>query len=315
MSENATNPESSATAEKPEVLGYIGMGIMGRAMTANLLKAGYRTSVWNRTASKCQPLQQAGAELAATPAAMAAAKPDIIFINVTNTADVEAVLFGENGIAATAHECLIVVDHSTISPTATQDFAKRLQAQGVALVDAPVSGGDIGAQNGTLSIMCGGDAAAFERVRPVLEAVGKKIVHLGASGAGQACKACNQIVVAGNLVAACEALALAKQTGLDLNAMVEVVSGGAGGSWQLANLGPKIAVGDYAPGFMIDLILKDLAIVLDTARELKLPLSSTALAENLFRAESADGGGALGTQAVAKTIERLGQFSYSGKKS
>jgi 3-hydroxyisobutyrate dehydrogenase len=301
MSEQATKP----------VVGYIGLGIMGAAMAANLLRAGYRTVVWNRTAAKCEPLRAAGAEVAASPAEMAAMQPEVIFLNVTDTGDVEEVLFGANGVANKAASGLIVLDNSTISPAATQQFAQRLGAQGVLLVDAPVSGGDVGAKNGTLSIMCGGDAAAFDRVLPLLQVLGKQAVLLGPSGAGQACKACNQIVVSGTLLAVCEALALAKQTGLDLQQMIEVVSGGAGGSWQLQNLGPKIAAGDHAPGFMVDLLLKDLASVLDTAREQKLPLALTALVENYFRAVSADGGGALGTQAVAQIVEKLGRFSYA----
>jgi 3-hydroxyisobutyrate dehydrogenase len=293
------------------VVGYIGMGIMGAAMANNLLRAGYRTLIWNRTPARCEVLRAAGAEVVESAAAMAAMKPDVIFINVTNTGDVAEVLFSANGVADAAVAGLVVVDHSTISPTATQEFAARLQARGVLLLDAPVSGGDVGAKNGTLSIMCGGDPEAFERVLPLLQVVGKQAVLMGPSGAGQACKACNQIAVSGTLLAVCEALALAKQSGLDLKQMIEVVSGGAGGSWQLQNLGPKIADGDHAPGFMVDLLLKDLAIVLDTAREAKLPLALTALAENYFRAVSADGGGALGTQAVAQIVERLGQFSYA----
>jgi 3-hydroxyisobutyrate dehydrogenase-like beta-hydroxyacid dehydrogenase len=293
------------------VVGYIGLGIMGAAMANNLLQAGHRTIVWNRTAAKCEPLQSAGAEVADSPADMAAKCPGVIFINVTNTSDVEEVLFGANGVASQAARGLIVVDNSTISPTATQQFAARLKEQEVLLLDAPVSGGDVGAKNGTLSIMCGGDQVTFERVLPLLQVLGKQAALLGPSGAGQACKACNQIAVSGTLLAVCEALALAKQNGLDLKQMVQVVSAGAGGSWQLQNLGPKIADGDHAPGFMVDLLLKDLAIVLDTAREQKLPLALTALAENYFRAVSASGGGALGTQAVAQTVEKLGHFSYA----
>jgi 3-hydroxyisobutyrate dehydrogenase len=296
-------------------VGYIGMGIMGAAMTGNLLKAGQRTYVWNRTATRCEPLIAAGAELCDSPADMAGRKPDVIFINVTDTPDVEEIIFGERGIAAQASPGLIIVDHSTISPTATRQFAARLEPHNIALVDAPVSGGDVGARNGTLSIMCGGQREAFDRVRPLLGIVGKQVTYLGPSGSGQACKACNQILVAGNLVATCEALALAKQSGLNLKEMIDVVSGGAGGSWQLANLGPKIATGDYAPGFMIDLILKDLAIVMNTAREHKLPLANTALAEANFRAASAAGSGASGTQAVAQVMEQMGRFQFADAAS
>ena len=292
-------------------IGYIGMGIMGAAMARNLVKAGYEVTVWNRTVSKCQSLADAGAAVAQSPADLAGQAPDVICTNVTDTPDVEEVLFGERGLAQGAQAGLIVVDHSTISPGQTQGFAKRLQQQRVMLLDAPVSGGDVGAQQGTLSVMVGGDETAFERCLPMFQVVGKSIMHLGPSGMGQVCKACNQIAVSCNLIGVCEALALAKKTGLDMKKMVQVVSGGAGGSWQLANLGPKIADGDHAPGFMIDLVLKDLALVAEAGREQKLPLSATSLAEAYFRAVAADGGGRLGTQAMARTVERLGSFKYA----
>ena len=291
-------------------VGYIGMGIMGAAMAENLVKAGYEVTVWNRTASKCDPVVAAGATQADSPKAMAAASPDVIFLNVTDTPDVEAILFGDDGIAGSAAEGLIVVDNSTISPVATKQFASRLEPKGVVLMDAPVSGGDSGAKAGTLSIMVGGPERAFNRVKPLFDVMGKAVTHLGETGLGQTCKACNQIAVSLNLLGTCEALALAKQSGLDLKKMVQVVSAGAGGSWQLANLGDKIADGDYDPGFMIDLVLKDLNIVMGTGRELKLPLSGTALAEAYFRATQSDNGGRLGTQAMAKVMEKLGSFGF-----
>ncbi|MCG3181436.1 MAG: 2-hydroxy-3-oxopropionate reductase [Phycisphaerae bacterium] len=292
-------------------VGYVGMGIMGSAMAANLLKAGYDVTVYNRTREKCRPLADAGAKVADSPAALAEAGCEAIFLNVTDTPDVEAVLFGPGGVAGKARAGLIVVDHSTINPVATQAFAARLAERGVTLLDAPVSGGDTGARAGTLSIMVGGDAAAFERVRPLLEAMGKKIVRVGGPGMGQVCKACNQVAVSVNLLGVCEALALARRSGLDLGKMIEVVGGGAAASWQLSNLGPKIAAGDMAPGFMIDLVLKDLKIVADTARSQKLPLSGTAAAEGYFRAAAAGGHGRDGTQAMSTTVEQLGHFSYT----
>ena len=295
-------------------IGYIGMGIMGRAMAANLVKAGFAVTVWNRTASKCEALKERGATVAGSPRALAQAGPEVICINVSDTPDVEQVIFGEDGVASGARRGLIVIDHSTISPVATQDFARRLDERGVTLLDAPVSGGDVGAQKGTLSIMVGGPDEPFARCRPVFEAVGKSITHLGPVGMGQVCKACNQIAVACNLMGVCEAMAMARKCGLDVGKMIEVVSGGAAGSWQLANLGPRIAGGDYAPGFMIDLALKDLAIVADTARQRALPLAATALAESYWRAVKADAdghdGGRLGTQAMAKTLEKLGGFRF-----
>jgi len=303
-----TGPNSNAPIKS---VGYIGLGIMGAPMAANLLKAGYDLIVWNRTASRCKPLADRGASVAGSAAAVAEAGPDVICINVTDTPDVEHVLFGDQGIVSGAKEGLLVIDHSTISPGATQDFARRLEASGVTLLDAPVSGGDVGAKQGTLSVMVGGPEEAFARCRSLFEAVGKNITHMGPVGMGQVCKACNQIAVSCNLLATCEALALAKQSGLDLSRMIEVVSGGAGGSWQLANLGPKIARGDHDPGFMVDLVLKDLAIVSDTAREHKLPLAGTALAESYFRSVAANGGGKLGTQAMARVLQMLGDFTFA----
>jgi len=300
-------------SEPVRTVGYVGMGIMGSAMAANLLKAGFEVIVSNRTVSKCGPLEQQGAAVASTPADLASREPDVIAINVSDTPDVEQVIFGEHGVSTTAKSGLIVIDHSTISPAATQQFSQRLAEQGVDMLDAPVSGGDVGARNGTLSIMIGGPENTFECCRPVFEAMGKAITHLGPSGMGQVCKACNQIAVSCNLMGVCEALALAKRSGLDMGKMVDVVAAGAGGSWQLANLGPKIAAGDLAPGFMIDLVLKDLAIVANAARDHKLPLSATALAENYFRSVTAEDpeGGKLGTQGMCRTIERLGGFEFA----
>ncbi|MFK7790644.1 MAG: NAD(P)-dependent oxidoreductase [Phycisphaeraceae bacterium] len=291
-------------------LGHVGLGIMGAPMAGNLMDAGYPMIVWNRTAAKATPLVECGAVIADSPADLAAKGPQVIFINVTDTPDVEVILFGEQGIASAAKPGTIIVDHSTISPDATRDFAKRLAEQGIDFIDAPVSGGDIGAQQGTLSIMVGGPDEAVQAVMPMLEVVGKSVVHLGEAGLGQACKACNQVAGMVTLLGVIEAMALAKQSGLDLTKMIEVVGGGAAGSWQISNLGPKVAAGDHAPGFMIDLVNKDLAIVLDTAKRAGLPLDGTAHIAELFKQVAADGGGRLGTQAVAKAIESVGGFSF-----
>ena len=298
--------------ERVTKVGYVGLGIMGAAMAANLLKAGYDLIVWNRTASKARPLADQGAAVAASPADVATKGAEVIFVNVTDTPDVEAVIFGEDGIATAAAPGTIIVDNSTINPVATQQFAERLAKSGVEFLDAPVSGGDVGARQGTLSIMVGGSEAAFARCLALLEAMGKSITHLGPAGMGQTCKACNQVAVSLNLLGTCEALALAQANGLDLKKMVQVLSGGAAGSWQIANLGPKIADGDLDPGFMVDLVLKDLAIVSDTARAHKLPLTGTALAEGYFRAVAAAGDGRLGTQAMSKVVEALGSFKFGG---
>jgi 3-hydroxyisobutyrate dehydrogenase-like beta-hydroxyacid dehydrogenase len=294
-------------------VGYIGMGIMGSAMAGNLLKAGFEVTVWNRSPQKCDALKGVGAQVADSPQAMAAAGPDMICINISDTPDVEQVIFGDQGLASSAQSGLIVMDNSTISPDATKTFAAKLAGQGATFVDAPVSGGDVGARNGTLSIMVGApDDDVFARCLPVFQAMGKLIKHVGPTGMGQVCKACNQIAVSCNLLGVCEALSLAKKSGLDMAKMVEVVSGGAAGSWQLANLGAKIATGDLDPGFMIDLVLKDLAIVADSAGKQQLALSGTALAQSYFQSVADAGGGRLGTQAMCQALESKGDFKFAG---
>ena len=305
-----------STPPPPRHLGFIGLGIMGQPMATNLMSAGHRLTVWNRTPSKANALVERGATLADSPADVAAAQPEVIFLNVTNTPDVEAILFGDQGLAAKASPGLIVVDHSTINPVETQRFAQRLQDDHqITFLDAPVSGGDIGAQNGTLSIMVGGDESVFNQVRPLLEVLGKNVTYAGPSGMGQACKACSQLAVSGALLGVVEALALAKKMGLDSSTMIDVVSSGAGGSWQLANLGPKITAGDHAPGFFIDYLRKDLAIAADTAQQRDLPLALLELAERLFAEASQDGAGQLGTQAIARLYEKHGGFTFAKSQS
>jgi len=293
-------------------IGYIGLGIMGQPMALNLLNAGYELFIWNRTRAKADPLIEAGATWCQTPAEVAV-HSNVVCINVTDTPDVEAVIFGKDSIVEgnpgdTAD--LIVIDHSTIDPGATRDFAGRLAEYEIELLDAPVSGGDTGAKAGTLSIMVGGKREVFDQCSDLFKAVGKTITYCGPSGAGQATKACNQILCAMNLWGACEAMALAKSEGLDLQTTIDVTSAGAGGSWQLANLGPKIAEADYEPGFMIDLINKDLAIVADSARGQNLPLPGLSLVAGLFQAAARNGHGRDGTQAIATMLERLGNFRF-----
>ena len=295
-------------------IGYIGLGIMGAPMAMNLMKAGFEVTVWNRTRTKAEAVLAAGAVWADSPAAVAAGC-EAICINVTDTPDVEQVIFGARGIIEgnpgdTAE--MVVIDHSTISPAATRDFARRLAEHHVDMLDAPVSGGDIGAQQGTLSIMVGGKAEVFQRCLPILQAMGKAITHVGDHGAGQATKACNQILCALHMQALCEAMALAKAEGLDLDKMLQVTTAGAGGSWALANLGPRVAVGDLDPGFMIDLIVKDLNIVSDVARRHSLPLTGTEVAATLFRAAASNGHGRDGTQAMSAVYEQVGNFRYAG---
>lgn len=294
-------------------IGYIGLGIMGTPMARNLLRAGYDLTVWNRTHEKAAVLARDGATVADSPAEVAR-DVEAVCINVTDTPDVEQVIFGKQGILEgnpgdTAE--LVVIDHSTISPSATRQFAQRLAEQSVAMLDAPVSGGDLGAQRGELSIMVGGEAAAFERCRPLLEVNAGRLTHVGPIGSGQLTKAANQVLCAVHMVALCEAMALAKAQGLDLQAMLQVTGAGAGGSWALNNLGPKIAAGDLEPAFMIDLILKDLEIVRDEARRCGLPMPGTDLATALFRAAAQQGQGRKGTQAMSRVYEGLGGLKFA----
>ncbi|MGL4514484.1 MAG: NAD(P)-dependent oxidoreductase [Lacipirellulaceae bacterium] len=302
----------------PLRVAFLGLGIMGGAMARNLVRGGLRVTVWNRSPGKTRPLADEGATVVASPAEAVDGGCDLVCVCVTDTPDVEQVLFGPAGVASAAPKSLrglVVVDHSTISPDATRGFAARLATLGATLLDAPVTGGDVGARAGTLTIMVGGEADALRHAEPALRLMGKSIVHLGPCGSGQACKACNQVAAAAALVGACEALALAKRSGLDLRQVVEVVSSGAAGSWQLANLGPKIAAGDHAPGFMIDLLLKDLRIVGGASDVLSLPMPVTRAAEALFKAAQAAGHGVKGTQAVSAVLERLGRFRFADERA
>jgi 3-hydroxyisobutyrate dehydrogenase len=280
-------------------IGYIGMGIMGSAMAMNLVKAGFEVTVFNRTASKCAPLVEVGATHAVSVADLARVC-EVICVNVTDTPDVEQVLLGKAGLIHHARPGTIVIDHSTIDPVQTQAMAKKLRAKRITLLDAPVTGGDVGARSATLSIMVGGDAKALAKVMPILSAVGKSVVHMGKSGSGQSCKACNQLAVLLTLAGVCEAIKLAKKSKINPKQMLEVVGAGAGASWQLANLGPRILAGDFKPGFMIELARKDFGIVVDTARSLGLELPGAKLIAGQLKALVKQGLGKQGTQALFK---------------
>lgn len=285
-------------------VGFIGLGIMGAPMAANLIEAGFEVTVWNRSPSRTEPLVKAGAKRAESPAAVAAAC-EVTLSCVTNSGDVEEVAIGPEGVIHGAAAGSVYIDCSTISPETARRVAEQLARKNVAMLDAPVSGGDIGAKAGTLAIMVGGDAAVFERCRPVFEALGKTVVHVGPSGAGQVVKLCNQIAGGLNLLAAAEAIQLARRSNVNPAKMLEVVSAGAAGSWMLSNLAPKAVSGDYAPGFMVDLMQKDLRLVLDAANETHTPLPGTALVSQLFQSIQAEGRGTDGTQAIVDAIEKL----------
>jgi 3-hydroxyisobutyrate dehydrogenase len=290
-----------------EKIGFVGLGIMGGGMARNLLKAGFPLTVWNRTASKAEPLVAAGAQAGASPAEVAA-RSDIIVTCVSDTPDLEAVILGENGLITGAKAGSLLIDCSTISPLTTRTLAARLGEIGVSMLDAPVSGGSEGAALGTLSIMVGGEATDFERALPVLQAMGQKITHVGAIGAGQTVKLVNQILVVGNALAMCEALLFAQAGGVDLAKALEAVSAGAASSWMLSNRGPQILRRDWRPGFTIDLQTKDIRIVLDAADKLGVPLPGLALTFQLYRTLQAQGLGSEGNHALIKALEHLAGF-------
>ena len=290
-----------------ERIGFIGLGIMGGGMARNLLRAGFPLQVWNRTRSRSEPLVAEGATAADSPAALAAAS-DIIITCVSDTPDVEAVILGEEGVIAGAQAGALVIDMSTISPQATLAIGDRLAQHGVHMLDAPVSGGSEGAARGTLSIMIGGDEPDVARARPVFEAMGKTITHVGGRGAGQTVKLVNQILVVGNTLAMCEALLLAQAGGVDLQKAYEAVSPGAAGSWMFTNRAPQILRRDWKPGFTINLQQKDVRLVLQTADELGVPLPATSLIFNLYRTLQARGLGEEGNHGLIKALEYLAGY-------
>ncbi len=290
-----------------ERVGFIGLGIMGRGMANNLLKAGFPLTVWNRTVSRTEPLVAAGAVAAASPAAVAAGS-DITFICVSDTPDVEAVVLGEDGVLEGAQPGSLVIDCSTISPTATKEVAAALAERGVHMLDAPISGGSEGAAKGTLSIMVGGAESDFERALPVLQAMGKSITHVGPTGAGQTVKLMNQILVVGNALAMSEALLFAQASGVNLQQALEAVKNGAAGSWMLSFRGPQILERDWRPGFTIDLQQKDLRLVLEAADDNGSPVPGTALIFQFYRTLQAQGLGGDGNHALVKALEHLAGF-------
>ncbi|MBT9613189.1 MAG: 2-hydroxy-3-oxopropionate reductase [Burkholderiales bacterium] len=283
---------------------FIGLGIMGRPMALNLQKAGHTVFVHGRRTESMTPLAQAGCTACAS-AAEAAAQADISIIMVSDTHDVKLVLFSEGGVAAGAKPGSVVVDMSTISPTATRRYALRLAEQGVAMLDAPVSGGDVGAINATLSIMVGGKPDVFERVKPVFEAMGKSIVLVGDHGAGQVAKACNQIVVAVTIEAVAEALTFARKSGVDPGKVRDALMGGFAASRILEVHGKRMLDNNYQPGFKTKLHQKDMNIVMETAKELGLALPAAALVMQHLNALMGTGDAELDSAAVMKVVERM----------
>ncbi len=283
-------------------LGFIGLGVMGRAMAANLVEAGHRVTVWNRSPAKAEGL---GAHVVDKPQAVGP-ESDIVFVCVSDTPDVREVVFGDLGVIHGMTEGDILVDHSTISPVATADYAGQAAALGVDWVDAPVSGGSEGAAKGTLAVMAGGLAEAVERARPFMEAYSTSVVHVGEKpGSGQLAKVVNQVLVTIHALAVSEALLLADTAGLDLDIVLSAIENGAAGSWMLSNRGPQVIQRDWRPGFTIDLQQKDNRIVLETADALGVPLPGVALVFQLYRSLQARGLGSEGNHALVKALENL----------
>ncbi len=283
-------------------LGFIGLGIMGGPMAMNCIRAGYQMTVYNRTSSKTAALRDAGATVVNSPAEVASAS-DVVLICVTASDDVLSVVLDEkNGVIAGVKESATVVDHSTVAPSVARGCAEALAVKGAGFLDAPISGGDVGAQKGTLSIMVGGEKVHFDRVEPVLRVMGKTVTHCGDSGAGYTVKLCNQICAGLHLIAAAEALRLSVAAGVDPDAMLKAISSGAAGSWMLTNVASKMVTGDYAPGFFVDYQLKDLRLASEAAKNLHIQLSGAILAEELFTAASSTGHGRDGTQAIYEVV-------------
>jgi 3-hydroxyisobutyrate dehydrogenase len=293
-------------------VGLVGLGIMGRPMVRNLLKGGFAVTVHSRTRAKVEELRQFGAEAAASPAEVAA-RSEMAITMVPDSSDVEEVTTGPGGLFEGATPGLIIADMSTISPAVTRRLAEQAAQRGGAWLDAPVSGGEAGAIAGTMTIMVGGDAEAFERARPVFEAMGKRITHIGPSGHGQTAKLCNQILVAINLLGAAEALVLGAKAGLDLDKLHAALSGGAANSWAFENLGRKMINRDLKPAFKVRLQQKDLRLVGEAARELCTPVIGTEIVEQLLRVLEGQGRGDDGTQALVTVLESLAGTTVGSK--
>jgi 3-hydroxyisobutyrate dehydrogenase len=285
-------------------VGFVGLGTMGGAMAANAARAGFSVAAWNRTTGRAEGLAELGITLAESPAAVATASELVITI-VSDTPDVEAVLFGPGGVAQGARAESLVVDMSTIAPSATREFAARLAERDVAMLDAPVSGGSEGAKKGTLSIFVGGEAADLDRARPVLEVLGTTITHMGPIGSGQAAKAVNQVILAGAYLGVAEGIVLAIKAGLDVEQLVGALAGGAAQSWVLANRSGRMLENEYPLGFKVSLHRKDLGIALQLARETGTALPITAICEQLESGLIGRGFGDEDVSAVARTIREL----------
>ena len=291
-------------------IGWIGTGVMGSSMCGHLLDAGHTLTLFSRTREKAERLLDRGATWAESPASVAAAS-ELVFTMVGFPADVRAVVLGDDGVLSGANDGALIVDMTTTEPALAIEIHEAASARGLQAVDAPVSGGDIGARNATLSIMVGGDPEAVERAWPIFEVLGKTTVRQGGPGAGQHTKMVNQVLIATGMIGVCEALLYGYRAGLDLETVLESVGGGAAGSWSLANYGPRILSGDYEPGFFVEHFIKDMGIALAEARRMQLALPGLALAHELYVALQAQGHGRRGIQALVLALASLSDVDWS----
>ncbi|WP_319481142.1 NAD(P)-dependent oxidoreductase [uncultured Draconibacterium sp.] len=290
--------------KKDITIGWIGTGVMGTSMLGHLKKAGYSCITYTRTKSKAESLLENGVKWADSPAEVAAVS-DVIFTIVGFPKDVREVYFGEKGILAKVKPGAVLVDMTTTEPSLAVEIYEAAKVKNIQSVDAPVSGGDVGAKNGTLSIMAGGDKEAFDKVLPLFEIMGKQIVYQGEAGSGQHTKMCNQITIAGTMIGVCEALLYGHKAGLDLPTMLSSISGGAAGCWTLDNLAPRIVNRNFDPGFFVEHFIKDMGIALKEAEAMGLSLPGLALVKQLYLAVQAQGHGKLGTHALSLALEKL----------
>ena len=292
-------------------VGWIGTGVMGSSMCGHLMAAGYHATVYNRTRSKAKPLVDRGASEADSPRAVAEAC-DVVFTIVGFPKDVREVTLGAEGTLAGARPGTVLVDMTTSEPALAREIFEAAKAKGVHSVDAPVSGGDVGAREARLSIMVGGEAEVVAALNPLFQLMGKTIVHQGPAGAGQHTKMVNQILIASNMIGVCEALLYGSKAGLDLEKVLQSVASGAAGSWSLNNLGPRMIAGNFEPGFFVEHFLKDMGIALAESRRMNLALPGLALAEQLYRAVEAQGLGRKGTHALMLALARLSDVPWRG---
>jgi 3-hydroxyisobutyrate dehydrogenase len=285
-------------------IGWIGTGVMGQSMAGHLQAAGHELLVFNRTKSKAKALVDKGAHYCDSPAEVAK-EAEVIFAIVGFPPDVEATFLGEQGVLSVDGPCRIIVDMTTSEPGLARKIAAAAAQKGIAALDAPVSGGDVGAKNGTLAIMVGGDKQAYDEVLPLFEIMGKNIAYMGEAGAGQDTKMCNQILIAGTMIGVCESLLYASKVGLDQQGVIDIIGQGAAGSWSINNYGPRMVKGDYEPGFFVEHFIKDMGIALKEAAAMKLSLPGLALVHQLYVALQAQGHGRSGTQALILALKTL----------